>query len=79
MNTKKVFIGVGLVFSLVWMSFIGGQEHQELMEEVDVVNAIVPVRVFYKDEPVKGLKKEDFHLYVNGKEAPIQGFFEERQ
>lgn len=79
MNRKKVFSWVGLVFSLLWLSFIGGQEQQKLVEEVDVVNAMVPVRVFYKNEPVKGLKKEDFHLYVNGKEAQIQGFFEERQ
>jgi hypothetical protein len=57
----------------------GEQEHKPILEEVDVVNAEVPVRVFYKKKPVKGLKKSDFKLLVNGKERQINGFYEERR
>jgi hypothetical protein len=73
--TKKRLIYL-LMTIIVFIPFIFAQEQEKLVEEVDVVNVMVPVRVFYKNEPVKGLKKDDFKLYVMGKETPIHGFFE---
>jgi hypothetical protein len=52
------------------------QEQEKIVEEVEVVNVMLPVRVFYKGEPVKGLKKQDFRVEVNGKAVPINAFFE---
>jgi hypothetical protein len=55
------------------------QEHERIREEVEVVNIEVPVRVFYKKKPVKGLKKKDFKLFLDGKEWEINGFYEVRK
>jgi hypothetical protein len=55
------------------------REEQTLMEEVTVVNVQFPVRVFLKGRPVGGLVKKDFKLFVDGKETPINGFFEVRK
>jgi hypothetical protein len=54
-------------------------QHDKIVEEVDVVNVEVPVRVFYKKNPVKGLKKSDFKLYVDGQETSINGFYQVRK
>lgn len=58
--------------------FITGENLQEetLFEKVEVVNIKVPVRVFSKGKPVKGLKKEDFKLFVNGEEKEIRALVE---
>ncbi|MDQ1353123.1 MAG: hypothetical protein QG657_3429 [Acidobacteriota bacterium] len=48
------------------------QQQEPILEKVEVVNNGVPVRVFYKGNPVKGLSKVDFKLLVNGKEKEIQ-------
>jgi len=55
------------------------QEHKRIREEVEVVNIEVPVRVFYKNKPVKGLKKKDFKLFLDGEEWDINGFYEVRK
>ncbi|MGD2090718.1 MAG: hypothetical protein PVH61_31390 [Candidatus Aminicenantes bacterium] len=55
------------------------QSHEKIVEEVDVTNIEVAVRVFLKGEPIPGLKKEDFKLFVNGKEKEIHGFFENQK
>jgi hypothetical protein len=55
------------------------REEQTLIEEVTVVNVQFPVRVFRQGQPVGGLTKEDFTLFVDGKETPINGFFEIRK
>jgi hypothetical protein len=55
------------------------KEHKRIREEVEVVNVEVPVRVFYKNKPVKGLKKEDFQLFLDGEEWEINGFYEVRK
>ncbi|MCP4215827.1 MAG: hypothetical protein GY765_14335 [bacterium] len=79
---KKIYL-----FVLLGLIMIGGlglrgnpQEKSDtderVMEEVEVVNMEVPVRVYHKGKPVKGLKKKDFTLRVNGKETPINGFYE---
>jgi len=55
------------------------QEHKRIREEVEVVNVEVPVRVFYKNKPVKGLNKKDFQLFLDGEEWEINGFYEVRK
>jgi hypothetical protein len=55
------------------------QSHEKIVEEVEVTNVEVAVRVFLKGEPVPGLKKEDFKLLVNGKEKEIHGFYENQK
>ena len=51
----------------------------KIIEEVDVTNIKVAVRVFQDGKPVPGLKKDDFILRVNGKEKEINGFYEFNQ
>lgn len=75
-----------LVFSFFFYPGIPGytqqqdqQSHEKIVEEVDVTNVEVAVRVFLKREPVPGLKKEDFKLFVNGKEKEIHGFYENQK
>lgn len=75
-----------MVFSLFFYPGIPGnaqqqhqQSHEKIVEEVDVTNVEVAVRVFLKGEPIPGLKKEDFKLFVNGKEKGIHGFFENQK
>jgi len=46
-----------------------------IVENVTVTNIEVPVRVLYKGNPVTDLSREDFTLYENRKELPINGFF----
>lgn len=48
------------------------QQQEPILEKVEVVNNQVPVRVFNNGAPVRGLKKADFKLLVNGKEMEIQ-------
>jgi hypothetical protein len=57
------------------------QEAQEdrIIERVEVTNVAVAVRVFHRGKPVKGLKKEDFKLFENGKKKEIRVFFETRK
>jgi hypothetical protein len=50
------------------------QEHGKIVEEVSVVNVLVPVRVFHKGKPVEGLRKKDFKLYENGTLQTINTF-----
>ncbi|MCP4216807.1 MAG: hypothetical protein GY765_19305 [bacterium] len=52
---------------------------QRLKEEVEVVNIEIPVRVYQKKKQVKGLKKDDFKILIEGKEVPINGFYEVRR
>jgi len=74
-ETKKRLIYLSMII-FIFISFIPAQEQEKLVEEVDVVNVMVPVRVFYKGEPVKGLKKDDFKIHIKGKDIPVHGFFE---
>lgn len=50
-------------------------KHKKIVENVDVTNIAIPVRVFHKGKPVMDLKKEDLRLIVNGKETPVNGFY----
>jgi hypothetical protein len=53
-----------------------GDTQPKIIEEVNVTHVEVPVRVFRKGVPVTGLKKENFKIFVDGKEKPIQGFYQ---
>jgi hypothetical protein len=86
MSKKVILILFLLVFSLFFYPGIPGnaqqqhqQSHDKIVEEVDVTNVEVAVRVFLKGEPIPGLKKKDFKLLVNGKEKEIHGFFENQK
>lgn len=86
MSKRVTLIWFFLVFSLFFYPGIPGnaqqqhqQSHEKIVEEVDVTNVEVAVRVFLKGEPIPGLKKEDFSLFVNGKEKEIHGFFENQK
>jgi hypothetical protein len=47
-----------------------------VVQEVQVTNVEVAVRVFDGSKPLSGLQKNDFKLLVNGKEREINGFYE---
>lgn len=70
-----------MLFIAVFSFFVWGmnQEQEQIIEEVEVVNIEVPVRVFFKGTLVGGLEKNDFKLVVNGKQRPINAFFEVRK
>ncbi|HLP59042.1 MAG TPA: hypothetical protein VK186_09440 [Candidatus Deferrimicrobium sp.] len=56
------------------------QEPQEpIIEKRTVTNTQFPVRVFLEGRPVGGLDKNDFTLFVDGKETPITAFYETRK
>lgn len=78
---KNIFYSPGsFVWLLVLILFFtpilldSAQEQDKIVEEVSVINVLVPVRVFYKGKPVEGLKKNDFKLYENGRLRPINTF-----
>lgn len=52
---------------------------QQIKEKVLVTNVELVVRVMRDGAPVGGLSKGDFHLFENGKEKEINGFFEKRR
>ncbi|MCP5051877.1 MAG: hypothetical protein GY940_32215 [bacterium] len=54
-------------------------EHEQIVEEVNVTNIEVPVRVLYKGEPVTDLTVDDFTLYEGKKKIAINGFFLKRK
>jgi hypothetical protein len=51
------------------------QAQKEIVETVDVSNVIVPVRVFDGKKAVPRLSKDDFKLFLDGKQKPINGFY----
>lgn len=52
---------------------------EPIIEKRIVTNNQFPVRVFLEGQPVGGLSKNDFSLFVDGKETPIHGFYEVRK
>jgi hypothetical protein len=54
-------------------------EPERIVETVYVKNVIIPVRVFDGKNPVGGLTKNDFDLYINNREKEISNFFEIRK
>ena len=55
------------------------QDEVNTTETVTVVNIEVPVRVFYKDNPVDHLKKSDFKIFEDGRPQEINGFYLKRK
>lgn len=54
---------------------IYSQQEKTIKENVLVVNAQIPVRVFHKGQPVDNLTKDDFLLFEGKKPKTINGFF----
>lgn len=68
-----------LLGMLLILSPLHAQEHEKIVEKVIVENIEVPVRVFQGKQPVGGLKKKDFQLFLSGKRKEIHGFYEVRK
>ena len=52
---------------------------KRLLEEVEVTNALISVRVYKKGKPVEGLEKKNFRLIENGKEIKINTCYMEKK
>ena len=80
MKFRRIFFLTLVLYSLLLL-FFNGESQEKIVEEVEVVNVEVIVRVYYegKSEPVGGLKKKDFTLTIDGNEKEIHGFFEVRK
>ncbi len=74
-----VLMMVLCIFSAFRLVASQEQEHKPIVEKVTVTNVEVPVRVFYKGEPVSHLTRDDFTIYENKKKVEINGFFLERK
>lgn len=71
---RKIILTITITILVVAIFGYGNQEQERILEEVEVLNVLVPVRVFFKGDPVDGLKKEDFQIYENGKLQKIDDF-----
>lgn len=76
---KYIHLWFVLFFIVFVVPVCGGEEEEQLREEVSVVNIEVPVRVFLKDKTVDNLIREDFKLYEGRKQQEINGFFIKKQ
>jgi hypothetical protein len=75
---KMIFLWLGVwIFSGVFL--YSRQDDEVLKESVRVVNVEVPVRVYFKGQPVDNLTREDFKLYEGGKRQEIHGFILKRK
>lgn len=70
---KKIIILVILGLILFFTTWTQNGE-KKIKETVSVLNIEIPVRVFYKGNPVDNLTKNDFSLIANGRERDIIGF-----
>jgi len=70
-----------VIFLFLWLcvGFSFSQEHGKIVEKVEVVNVVVPVRVFHDGDAVKGLTEENFKISIDGKDVLITSFVEKRQ
>lgn len=79
-KANEIFIMSVLILGCVFLFTVFGEsQEEELLEKVQVTNIGINVRVIHKGKPVKGLKKEDFKLFVNGKETEIRFLMEQAQ
>lgn len=79
MNAFKIPVVLIIMMFFYLQGPAQGQENKTLFEEVSVVNTQLPVRVFLHGKPVSGLEKKDFKIFVDGKERPINAFYEVRK
>lgn len=75
----KTLLSFIIIVLFQWGLPPGAQETERIREEIEVVNVEVPVRVFHKKKPVKGLKKSDFRLFIGKEAREINGFYEVRK
>ena len=77
---SEYFVHLFFILTMLFVfSPLQGQEHKKIVEKVVVENIEIPVRVFQGKQPVGGLKKEDFQLFLNGKRKEINGLYEVRK
>jgi len=55
------------------------QPSKRLLEQVEVTNALISVRVYDKGKPVRGLKTENFSIIENGKKMKINTCYMEKK
>jgi len=70
---KSIVVLIVFLYAFLGHSF---SQEKEIREDMTVTNVEVPVRVFLKGKPVKGLKQSDFALFERGKKQEINGFYE---
>lgn len=78
-NSRYFLMFSIIVLLFTYSAFSDAQEQEKIVETVYVENIEIPVRVFDDKQPVKGLTKANFELYVNGKKTEINAFFETRK
>lgn len=57
----------------------GTSKQKRLLEEVQVTNALVTVRVFHKGKPVDNLQKNHFKIFENGKLRNVNSAYMKRK
>jgi len=75
---KMAFLGV-MILGATFLSVSAQDQTEKLKETVSVTNVEVPLRVFYKGQPVENLTRDDFRLYEGDKAQTINGFFVKRK
>ena len=71
---RKQFVILVILGLILFIAAWTQTDEKNIKETVSVLNIEVPVRVFYKGNPVDNLTKNDFSLIVNGRERDIIGF-----
>ena len=71
---RKQFVILVILGLILFIAAWTQTDEKNVKETVSVLNIEVPVRVFYKGNPVDNLTKNDFSLIVNGRERDITGF-----
>ncbi len=69
-----LILSIFLIAAPVSLPGAAGQDNERILQEVEVVNILVPIRVFSKGKPVKGLEQKNFTIFENGKEQKINSF-----
>ncbi len=83
MNTPIRLLTTLLILSVILSPSLTGsfpapppqQEGIHDFAEVEVTNVPLRVRVYHRHKSVSGLQKEDFKIFEEGKERPINAFF----
>lgn len=76
----KFTVGLIIIITLsLFYSFGFGdrQTSKRLLEQVEVTNTLISVRVYDNGKPVKGLKKNNFRIVENGKEMKLNACYME--
>jgi len=73
----KVQMRSGMIMLLLLGVFLPApaqQEDKQVVEQMEIINVRVPVRVYLEGKPARGLTIDDFTLYENGREKRLTGF-----